>query len=148
MAKDGPVNSRLVEDTGYFWWGDTPVHSGHFAPETAVVGKLTIDEDGHSRLELEGVLPSDLGPLAAFGSGAPLPEGKSIHGILKGSNKAVRLSGVNRAGGHFKSNGISFERYSALQCLLGQGPFRDLPQPLEFQRLTVDLPVADQNEHV
>ncbi len=139
MAKDDRVNPRLVEETGYFWWGDTPVPSGHFAPETAVVGKLSIDEDGHARLELEGVLPSELGPLSAFGNSAPLPEGKGIHGILKGSNKTVRLSGVNRAGGQFKSNGISFERYSALQCLLGQGPFRDLPQPLEFQRLTVDL---------
>lgn len=139
MAKDDPVNSRLVEETGYFWWGDTPVPSGHFAPETAVVGKLSIDEDGHARLELEGVFPSELGPLAAFGNGAPLSEGKVIHGILKGSNKTVRLSGVNRGGGQFKSNGISFERYSALQCLLGHGPFRDLPQPLEFQRLTVDL---------
>ena len=27
----------------------------------------------------------------------------------------------------------------ALQCLLGDGPFHDLPQPLEFQRLTVEL---------
>ena len=139
MAMDGPVKSRLVEETGYFWWGDTPVPSGQLAPETAVVGKLSIDEDGYSRLELEGLLPSEIGPLAAFGAGEPLPEGKRIHGILKGSNKTVRLSGVNRAGGRIKSNGISFERYSALQCLLGDGPFRDLPQPLEFQRLTVEL---------
>lgn len=139
MAKVGPVKSWLVEETGYFWRGDVPVPSGQFAPETAVVGKLSIDEDGYSRLELEGVFPSELGPLAAFGGGAPLPEGERIHGILKGSNKTVRLSGLNRAGGHFKSNGISFERYSALQCLLGNGPFRDLPQPLEFRRLTVEL---------
>lgn len=104
------------------------------------MGKLSIDEEGYSRLELEGLLPSDLGPFAAFGgSGSPLPEDKVIHGILKGSNKAVRLLRLQRAGGHFNSNGISFERYSAAQCLLGDGPFRDLPHPMEFHRLTVEL---------
>lgn len=134
------MKSKLLEETGYFWWGDTPVPSGQFAPETAVVGKLNIDEDGYSRLELEGIFPSELGPLAAFAdSGEPLPESRVIHGLLKGSNKTVRLSRLRRAGGQFKSNGISFERYAAAECLLGDAPFRDLPEPLEFDRLTVEL---------
>ena len=63
------MTSKLLEETGYFWWGDTPLPSGQFAPESAVVGKLSIDEEGYSRLELEGVLPNELGPLAAFGGG-------------------------------------------------------------------------------
>jgi ApeA N-terminal domain 1/Apea-like HEPN len=134
------MKAKLLEETGYFWWGDTPVPSRQFAPETAVVGKLSIDEEGYSHLELEGVFESALGPLAAFGGGGPpLPEDKVIHGILKGSNKTVRLSRLQRAGGQFKSNGISFERYAAARCLLGDGPFRVLPQPLEFHRLIVEL---------
>lgn len=68
-----------------------------------------------------------------------MPEDKVIHGILKGSNKAVRLLRLQRAGGHFKSNGISFERYAAAQCLLGDGPFQDLPHPMQFHQLTVEL---------
>jgi hypothetical protein len=93
------------------------------------VGKLSIDEEGYSRLELEGVFPNELGQVAVFGDvGSSLREDKVIHGILKGSNKAVRLLRLQRAGGQFKSNGISFERYSAGQCLLGDGPFRDLPR--------------------
>lgn len=133
------MKSSLLEETGYFWWGETPVPCGQLAPETAIVGKLSIDEQGYSRLELEGVFASELGPFAALGGAGPLPEDKVIHGILKGSNRTVRLSQLQRAGGRFKSNGICFERYSAGQCLLGQGPFRDLPQPLKFHRLTVEL---------
>lgn len=134
------MKSKLLEQTGYFWWADTPVPSGHFAPETAVVGKLSIDEEGYSHLELEGVFPSDLGSLAAIASsGTPLTESRVIHGILKGSNKTVRLSHLRQAGGQFKSSGISFERYAAVLCLLGDGSSRDLPEPLEFYRLTVEL---------
>lgn len=58
------MTTRVLEETGYFWWGDTPLPSGQFAPESAVVGKLSIDEEGYSRLELEGVFPNELGPLA------------------------------------------------------------------------------------
>jgi hypothetical protein len=110
------------------------------APEAAVVGKLIIDEDGYSRLELEGVFPNELGPFVAFaGHESPIPETKCIHGILKTSNKTVRLSGVRRNGGQFKTSGISFERFLALRCLLGDGPFRDLQAPMEFHQLTVEL---------
>jgi hypothetical protein len=134
------VKTKILEETGYFWWDDVPVPPGLIAPETAVVGKLGIDDDGYSRLELEGVFPNKLGPFAAFaGSDSPLPETKRIHGILKASNKTVRLSGVRRNGGQFKTNGISFERYLALQCLLGDGPFGDSQAPMEFHRLTVEL---------
>jgi hypothetical protein len=134
------MKANILEETGYFWWGDVAVPTGHFAPDSAVVGSLIIDEEGQSRLELEGVLPNELGPFAAFGgSESPLPPDKRIHGVLKGSNKTVRLLQLSRAGGHFKSSGISFERYVAFQCLLGDGPFRDLPEPVEFLRLTVEL---------
>jgi hypothetical protein len=50
------VNSNILEETGYFWWSDVPVPASQFAPEAAVVGRLIIQEDGQSRLELEGVL--------------------------------------------------------------------------------------------
>lgn len=134
------MKSTILEETGYFWWSDLTVPSGYLAPDAGVVGKLTIDEEGQSHLELEGVFPSELGPLAAFAGGeSPLLEGKRIHGILKGSNKTVRLSQLRRDGSHFKTNGISFERYAALQCLVGDGPFREMTEPMEFHRLTVEL---------
>jgi hypothetical protein len=132
--------TNILEETGYFWWSDLTVPTGYVAPAAAVVGKLTIDEEGQSHLELEGVFPNELGPLAALGSSeSPIPEGKRIHGILKASNKTVRMSQLQRGGSHFKSSGISFERYTAFQCLVGEGPFRDMTEPMEFHRLTVEL---------
>jgi hypothetical protein len=132
--------TNILEETGYFWWSDLTVPTGYVAPAAAVVWKLSIDEEGQSHLELEGVFPNELGPLVALGSSElPLPEGKRIHGILKASNKTVRLSQLQRGGSHFKSNGISFERYTALQCLVGEGPFRDVAEPMTFHRLTVEL---------
>jgi hypothetical protein len=133
------LSTFLIDETGYFWWSDVPVPTGQVAPDSAVVGRLTIDNEGRSRLELEGVFPSELGPMAAFAKGGPLPEERCIHGILKASNKSVRLCSLVRNGGRFTTNGISFERYLARRCLIGDGPFRDLEAPLEFQRLTVDL---------
>jgi hypothetical protein len=136
---DAAVTSKLLEETGYFWWGETPVPDRCFAPETAVIGTLTLDNDGRAQLELEGVFPNERGAWAALGNEDPIPEDKFIHGVLKTSNKTVRMSNVRRNGGEFKTSGISFERYVAHQCLLGSGPFRDLPQPLTFHRLTVAL---------
>ena len=51
----------------------------------------------------------------------------------------MRMSQLQRGGSHFKSNGISYERFAALQCLVGEGPFRDMAEPMEFHRLTVEL---------
>ena len=130
------MTSKILDETGYFWWSVVPVAQNELAPEVAVAGRLIIHEDGQSSLELEGVLPNSHGPLAAIVSnGSQLPADKRIHGILKTSNKTVRLSQLRRNGGQFKSNGISFERYAAFQCLLGDGPFRDFAEPLVFDRL-------------
>ena len=66
--------TNILEETGYFWWSDLTIPTGYVAPEAAVVGKLTIDEEGQSHLELEGVFPNELGPLAALGSSeSPYP---------------------------------------------------------------------------
>ena len=46
--------TNILEETGYFWWSDLTIPTGYVAPEAAVVGKLTIDEEGQSHLELEG----------------------------------------------------------------------------------------------
>jgi hypothetical protein len=138
------LSAFLIDETGYFWWSDVPVPAGQFAPDSAVVGRLMIDGEGRSRLELEGVFPSTLGPMAAFTDDGLRPEERRIHGVLKASNKTIRLHRVHRDGGHFKSSGISFERYIASRCLVGDGPFTDKETPLEFQSLMVDLKGFEQ----
>jgi hypothetical protein len=138
------LSDFLIDETGYFWWSDVPVPVSQFAPDSAIVGRLTIDKEGRSRLELEGVFPGKLGPMAAFADDGQQPEKRNIHGVLKTSNKTIRLHRVHRDGGHFKSSGISFERYIATRCLVGDGPFIDKETPLEFQSLTVDLKGFEQ----
>jgi hypothetical protein len=133
------MSDFLVDETGYFWWGDVSVPISQFAPDSAVVGRLTIGTEGRSRLELEGVFPSQHGPMAGFADDGKLPDERSIHGVLKTSNKTIRLHRVHRDGSHFRSSGISFERYVASRCLVGDGPFVDKETPLKFQSLTVDL---------
>jgi hypothetical protein len=134
------VTKYLIEESGYFWWNSVPLPPGQFAPESAVTGRLTIDEEGRTQLELNGVLPNEHGPLAGIiDSGIPLPSENRIHGILKNSNKAVRLLDLHRNGGRFKTNGISYEQYAALQCLVGDGPFRDASEPAQFTRLHVEM---------
>lgn len=131
------MKDNILEESGYFWWSDVPVPQSQFAPDTAVVGKLTIDHEGRSRLELDGVLPNKHGPMAAFSEDVPVDKG--IHGILKSSNKSVRMSELHRNGGEFKSNGISYERYLALHCLVCQGHFQETADPPKFARLEVGM---------
>jgi hypothetical protein len=134
------VKDNILEESGYFWWSDVPVPQSQFAPDTAVVGKLTIDHEGRTRLELHGVLPNKHGPMAAFSDdGTSLLVDKGIHGVLKNSNKSIRMSELHRNGGEFKSNGISYERYLALHCLVCEGHFQETADPPKFARLEVEM---------
>jgi hypothetical protein len=138
------MSNFLIDETGYFWPSQIRVPAKQIAPNKSLVGRLTIDTEGRSRLELDGVFPNSLGPFAAFANRGALPEDQSIHGILKTSNKSVRLYQLNRDGGRFRSNGISFERYVARRCLIGEGPFHDRRVPLKFKRLTIELKGFEQ----
>jgi len=134
------LKTIILEERGYFWWHDEPIPKGHFAPESSVAGILKIDEEGRVELELDGVLSSDEDPLAAlFDHREFFPPDKGIQGILKGSNKFALLMGLVKNGGQFKSNGISYEKYLAINCLVGSGPFPQTDEPLRFRKLQVTL---------
>lgn len=127
-----------LEERGYFWWRNEPTPEGHFAPDSAVTGVLSIDEDGRVELELDGVLFTEEEALAAvLGELGPIPPDKAIQGILKGSGYCVVLTGIWSNGGRGSTNGISFQRFSALSCLVGSSP-----PPLgvlRFRKLEIDL---------
>jgi ApeA N-terminal domain 1 len=128
----------ILEERGLFWWHETPIPDQHFAPDSAKAGVLTIESDGHCTLELDGFLYSDKHPLAALISPEPQIGDKYIQGMLKGSGKSVLLVGLIKAGGQFRSTGISYERYRATDCLIGD---RALPSEnkLVFRNLEVEL---------
>jgi len=47
------------------------------------------------------------------------PEPKFIQGILKDDGQRVLLLNVFKGGGHFSTYGISHEKFSAINCLVG-----------------------------
>ena len=134
------MNSKIADDHGYFWWSDASISPQQLAPESAVAGVLRVDDEGKIDLELHGVLPNELGIWGAFANGGvEIPPGRGIHGILKGSNRAVVLSGVRRNGGRLATAGISYERYIAEDALIGKSALRPEDRPREFNSLRIDL---------
>lgn len=136
----------ILEERGLFWWADEAVPERQFAPDSCVAGLLVIGDDGQTRLELDGYFPSKHGPMTAMIRNGQLID-KDILGLFKTSNKHVLLTGVIGDGGHSSTNGVSYERYIAGQCLMvgfGKSPvtrvFREIIVPLggfeEWLRLT------------
>jgi hypothetical protein len=127
----------ILGERGLFWWADEPVPEHQFAPDSCIAGLLTIDDDGHTRLELDSYFPSKHGPMTPMmRSGRPIE--KDIQGLLKTSNKRVLLIGLTGNGGETKTNGMSYERYIAEQCLVSDvlgvkadaRTFREIDVPL------------------
>jgi hypothetical protein len=59
-----PSTVLTLEQRGLFWWHGEPIPEKNFAPETAVLGLLSIDENGISTLILDGYMPNDGGAWA------------------------------------------------------------------------------------
>jgi hypothetical protein len=112
----------IIEAHGVFWWHDEPIAEGLLAPDAHVVGVLKIDDEGRATLELDGVLTREHAPMSA----AMLreePETNCIQGILKGSGQRVLMLNVVKNGGQFSTYGISYERFLAMNCLVGSREF-------------------------
>jgi hypothetical protein len=130
----------ILEDRGLFWWNDQRIPKGAFAPSSAVGGTLKVEESGSIRLELDGYLPTGKHPLVSILGWAGQPITKSIQGILKGDAGYVLLTHVANNGGSFKSKGISYEVYMALNCLVSKTAFRpDHLKPLSFRSIKMEL---------
>ena len=128
----------ILEDRGIFWWNDEPVSAAQFAPDAAVSGKLTIEDDGSVRLELDDVMPSDRHPfdnLLAKGR----PTEQNMQGLLTESGYVLLLN-VFRNGVTMRTHNVSQERYFARQCLVSDQRFkRDGKAPIKFRTVEVDL---------
>jgi hypothetical protein len=128
----------ILESRGVFWWHDEPVPDGLLAPDPHVVGTLKVDDDGRATLELDGVLTNEHGPMSAV-MRREAPEPKYIQGILKDEGQRVLLLNVFKSGGHLSTYGISYEKFSALNCLVGNKAVPTEVLPLTFIELEVDL---------
>lgn len=134
------MKAVILEERGYFWWHGTPVPDRHFAPEDAVTGLLKVAEDGRVNLELDGFLPGAKHPLEhMLDQNNKVPADLCIQGKLKGSNDNVLLTGLLRNGTRVASNGVSYENYLALGCLVGVGQFPGKIALGNFKILKVNL---------
>ncbi|TYL85802.1 HEPN domain-containing protein [Bradyrhizobium cytisi] len=114
----------VLEARGVFWWHDEPVPDVLLAPDAHVFGALKIDEVGRISLELDGYLANEHGPMAAIVTRQERhPEKRCIQGLLKDTSQRVLLLNLIRNGGQFNTNGISYERFSAMDCLVGNSAF-------------------------
>ncbi|UVO30180.1 HEPN domain-containing protein [Bradyrhizobium arachidis] len=140
LARNGTEHfMAALEERGLFWWHHELLPERHFAPDTSVSGLLKIDEEGRIKLELDGRLHTDKGPMSVLDHAGADLEGRRIEGILKGSNKRVLLFDLMKHGGQFSSNGLSFEGYLAMHCLIGEHPLPRTDGPMRFGEFEIDL---------
>ena len=119
----------ILEQQGFFWWHDEPVHDDSLTPASYASGLLRIEDNGRSVVELDGYPPDPSDPM-----------GKCIQGLLKVSNERILLSDLRWSGGEFRSNGISFTRFTAMNCLVGHDEaFPHGAQVPEFDSLEIPL---------
>ncbi|SMQ30431.1 hypothetical protein SAMN04488483_5426 [Pseudomonas helmanticensis] len=135
------MTKKILEERGLFWWHDDPLPTDQFAPDSSVVGTLTIEENGAAYLELDGYFANSKGgPMAVLAAhGQQFPLDKAIQGKLKASGRNVLLLGLRRRGGQFRSHGISHEGFAALNCLVTDKSFPPAKRPLRFSALDVEL---------
>jgi len=106
----------VLKEDGLFWWADEEIPERHFAPEGAVNGVLTISDEGRIDIELHGQLPLQNGRRGLYRE--EIPSKKMIAGILKGTRKYIIAESINRNGGVISTNGISFDNFMAMRCLI------------------------------
>jgi len=128
-----------LEERGLFWWHHEPIPDRHFAPDSSISGLLKVDDDGRITLELDGYLLSDKGSMSVMAREQAELVGKRIEGILKVSNKRVLLFDLIKNGSRFSSNGLSYEGYAAIHCLVGDHPLPKTDGSLLFKEFEIDL---------
>jgi hypothetical protein len=111
----------ILEERGIFWWHGTPIPDENFAPENSESGTLTIQNNGSIELDLDGLLRDNDAPF--FPENQEEPIRRMICGVLKGSNQHVLLSKIWNSSVNVSTDGISYERYIALQCLVSRSKF-------------------------
>lgn len=128
--------------SGLFWWNSEKIPEGHFAPESAIAGEIRITWEGNTKLELNGLLTNGHPMETMFrqNEDEALP---AIQGILKGTTEYVLLPSPERNGGHFSSNGISYEKLTSGNCLKSKKPFPSEKATERFTGIQIDLKGLD-----
>jgi hypothetical protein len=131
--------SNIIDDHGAFWWRSPSFETKVDSFERAVVGRLLIAEDGSVSLELHDVLSDEKRFVhRMLGGEFDQDENLVIQGILKASGQHVMLLGAYADGGSVSFGGISYEKYRADLCLVGNSKFPEDVE-LKFSSLYIDF---------
>lgn len=126
------MNERIAAERGLFWWHDIDLLPERaFAPNNAVPGALEFSAAGEALLTLDGVL-SRSGSILS-----PAPAAGAIQGILAGSGKYVILEDPTRAGGTWRNNAPSTEKWRSHFTLTAPAPFKAQTERL-FSEVQLD----------
>ena len=128
-----------LEERGLFWWHGGTIPEKKFAPDAAVLGLLSIGDDGMATLVLDGHMPSDKGASAGLSQDQNELKDKTIEGKLIDGGKCVLLLGLTRHGGSFRSNNLSQDGYRSTCCLISNVMFPALNKATLFRTLKIDL---------
>lgn len=132
-----------LQENGLFWWNETKVQEGHYAPEESVSGTITIFKNGSAKLDLTGFLTADH-PLKAIFQNDDIPKERQIQGIIKGTGGYVLLSELRRSGGRFSANGISHEGFRASNILTSKKIFPGTLIKQKIKSLEIQLEGLDE----
>jgi hypothetical protein len=134
-------NNPILQERGLFWWGDDPVPTTQFAPDTSAPGELRIEAEGRITLDLDRVISDPKRSFLALISSTDEPELKNrkIQGLLKNSNKRIILCEPTRRGGRFASSNALQEGFLATHCLVGDRDLPKNPKDLLYSCVDVDL---------
>jgi ApeA-like protein/HEPN superfamily Apea-like protein len=128
----------ILEERGRFWWTDERVPDGQFAPDGSITGLLTIDNDGHISLELDDYFPNEHGPFGVL-TVQGVTFKKNICGVLKASSRRILLIGVIGSGGATRTASMSYQRFVATDCLVGDSSLYKVAPPIRFSSMEIDL---------
>ncbi len=129
----------LIDEPGHFWWRDEKIAEGDFAPANHVTGQLVIGHDGYVKLDLNGLLPTEMHAWEQIFNSEARKVPRQIQGILKKSGNHVLLVDAVRVGGQANSSRFSYEKYFASLCLVGKAEFpRNAALP-KFSSFDVDM---------
>jgi hypothetical protein len=123
--------ANIVEQRGFFWWLNDSNDQTN-TEKTSIPGSLTISEEGHIQLNLDGTLwqAEPLEPLP-WGTPRLLPYGKRITGRLGISGDYILLDGIEKTDFFLESEAPSTQSYEAKICLTGNSPF---PSDFDFNK--------------
>jgi hypothetical protein len=132
--------ANVVDERGVFWWFEEA--HGHTASlETSIPGKLTISEEGHIQLQLEGPLWFEAPDVSLhWDSSRWLPYEKRIAGLLHNNDhRHILLLNLVRTDLAFAEDKPVRQSYEADLCFTSDSSFPADFGPDSFHALRIEL---------